>query len=115
MKEVIWVMLPVVLSLLVSCAAVPKIKTPPEEFKASLGRIGIVSVSFQPEVRLGKPMGKGTAVLHFAGKGAGVGLWVAGQGSGSAGPAPFLVALGFVPLGAAIGSIVGLAKGVPSE
>jgi hypothetical protein len=110
-KRVIGVMLPVALSLLVSYATVPKIKTPPEEFKANLGTIGIVSASFQPEVRLGKPMGKGSAALHFAGKGAGVGLWVAAQGS-NAGPAA-LVALGFVPIGAAIGSIVGLAKGVP--
>ena len=56
-------------------------------------------------------MGKGTAALHFAGKGAGVGLWVAAQGS-NAGPAAFVL-LGFVPIGAVIGSIVGLAKGVP--
>lgn len=112
-KKLIRVALPVILLLLVSCATVPKIKTPPEEFKANLRTIGVVSASFQPEVCLGKPMGKGTAALHFAGKGAGIGLWAAAQGGGSAGPAPFLVALGLVPVGAAIGSIVGLAKGVP--
>jgi hypothetical protein len=112
-KKLIRVALPVLLSLLVSCATVPKIKTPPQEFKANLGTIGVVSASFQPEVRLNKPMGKGTAALHFAGKGAGIGLWVAAQGGGSAGPGPFLVVLGFVPLGAAIGSVVGLVKGVP--
>jgi hypothetical protein len=109
--KLIRVALPVILSLLVSCATVPKIKTPPEEFKANLGTIGVVSANFQPEVHLGKPMGKGTAALHFAGKGAGVGLWVAAQGA-NAGPAAFVL-LGFVPIGAAIGSVVGLAKGMP--
>jgi hypothetical protein len=112
-KKSIWVVVLIVLSLLFSCATTPKLKTPTEEFKANLGTIGVVSASFQPEVRLNKPMGKGSAVLHYAGKGAGVGLWAATQGGGSAGPAGLLVALGLVPVGAAVGSIVGLVKGVP--
>ena len=113
-KKLIWVALAVILSLLVSCATVPKIKTPPQEFKANLGTIGVVSPSFQPEVRLKKPMGRGAAAWHFAGKGAAVGLWVASQGSNAQMGAGF-VALGFIPIGAAVGSIVGLAKGVPSK
>ena len=113
-KKIIWVILPVVLSLLISCATIPKTTTT-GEFKANLGTIGIVSATFQPEVRLNKPMGKGAAVWHFAGKGAAMGLWAASQGGGSAGPAGLLVALGLVPVGAAVGSLVGLVKGLPSN
>ena len=37
--------------------------------RADLGKIGIISASFQPEVRFQKPMTKGKASLHGAGAG----------------------------------------------
>jgi hypothetical protein len=112
MKKSIWVLLPAVLSLLTSCATTPKIKSPPEEFKANLGTIGVVSASFQPEVQLNKPMGKGDAAWHYAGKGALFAAEAAGRGCYGVGCAGFIVAM---PLGALVGSIVGLAKGLPSN
>ena len=110
-KKLIRVALPIILSLLVSCATTPKMKSPPEEFKANLGTIGVVPVSFQPEVRLDKPMGKGAAVRHYALRGAGY-VAAAGNYCTGIGCAGVLAA---IPIGAAIGSIVGLAKGLPSN
>jgi hypothetical protein len=111
-KKLIRVALPVILSLLVSCATTPKMKSPPEEFKANLGTIGVVSASFQPEVRLDKPMGKGAAARHYALRGAGIASDMVGRGCNGIGCAGIVAVL---PLGAVIGSIVGLAKGLPSN
>jgi len=103
------VMLPVVLLLLLSCATIPKQPPPPpQELRADLGRIGIVSASFQPEVRFQKPMTKGAAALHGAGEGAIGVLRTPCSGYGCAG------VLALVPVGAAIGSIVGAVMGVSS-
>ena len=111
MKTSIWVMLPIVLSLLVSCVTIPRPQPPPtEELRADLGRIGIVSASFQPEVKFQKPLTKGKAAAVGAAMGAGTVL-LAGQGCYGAGCAGVLV---LVPVGAAVGSIVGAVKGVPS-
>ncbi len=85
---------------------------PPKRLRADLGRIGIVSASFQPEVRFHTPMTKGKASLHGAGAGAVLVLSSAAQGcigSGCAG------VLALVPVAAAVGSIVGAITGVPSQ
>lgn len=106
------VMLPVVFLLLISCATIPKQPPPPpEQLRTDLGRIGIVSASFQPEVRLHKPMTKGKASLHGAGTGA-VLILSSGQGCYGYGCVGILA---LVPVGAAVGSIVGAIKGVPSQ
>jgi hypothetical protein len=106
------VMLPVVLLLLVSCTTTPKLPPPPpEQLKADLGRIGIVSASFQPEVKFQKPLSKGRAAWHGAGEGA-VGVLQVGQGCYGIGCAGVLA---LAPVGAVVGSIVGAIKGVPSQ
>ncbi len=112
------IVLPIALLFLFSCAAVPKMQSlpPAEEFRANLGTIGVVSGRFQPEVAFQKPMTKGAA----AGYGAGVGSLVVLQGIGNANygntaPGAALVALGLIPVGAAIGSIVGAIQGIPSS
>ncbi len=111
MKTSVWVMLAIVLSLLLSCATIPRPQPPPtEELRADLGRIGIVSASFQPEVRFQKPMSKGKAAAAGAARGAGTVL-IAGQSCYGTGCVAVLV---LVPVGAAVGSIVGAVKGVPS-
>jgi len=73
--------------------------------------IGVVSASFQPEVRFQKPMTKGDAALYGAGAGA---TFVAWSGSGCTGIGCAGV-LALIPVGAAIGGIVGAVKGVPSS
>jgi hypothetical protein len=115
------VMLPVVFLLLISCATIPKQPPPPPgQLRADLGRIGIVSGNFQPEVTFQKPMSKGNAALHFAGVGAEVGANVAGSiaispGQGVGAAAVALGALGLIPVGALAGSIVGVIEGEPSK
>jgi len=86
-------------------------KVPPEELRADLGRIGIVSVSFQPEVRFQKPMTKEAAAGHMAGEAA-LGLL---KGAGGIGGYGGLVILALVPVGAVVGSIVGAVMGVSPE
>ena len=106
-------MLPIILILLLSCAAAPKIQSPPptEEFRANLGTIGVVSGRFQPDVGFQKPMGKGAATLHGAGIGA-ASVLQAGAGCNGLGCAGIIALL---PVGAAVGGIVGAVKGIPSS
>ncbi len=75
MNKSIRVVLPVVMLFLLSCATTPKMQTPPrEELRTNLGRIGVVSGSFQPEVRLQTPMTKG--LLHGSVQENGLELWL---------------------------------------
>lgn len=114
------------ISLLVfSCATVPKkeqatIYPQNDEFRKNLGTIGIVSARFEPRVEFLKPMTKGTA----AGVGAGSGALVALGGgcyAGALSANPFGVVagaalgVGLMPVGAAIGGIVGAVKGESSK
>ena len=100
------------LPLLLSCATTPQIPfSPPEELRANLGTIGVVSASFQPEIRLDKPKGKGAAAWHGAGVGAAL-VASAGNGCYGIGCAGFLAA---IPVGAAIGSIVGAFMGISKD
>jgi hypothetical protein len=107
----IWIM-PSVLLFLVSCAAIPK-QGPytHEEIRANLGTIGIVSASFQPEVRLQKPMSKGKAAVTGAAGGAGYVL----KGVQHCKEKECAAVLVLVPVGAVVGSIVGAVKGVSSQ
>ncbi len=112
------VILPFVFLFLVSCATTPKQPPltlenpyPRDEVRVDLGTIGVVSASFQPEVRFQKPKTKGAAALLGAATGAGV---VAQAGAHCTGEA-CLGALVLMPIGAAFGSIVGVVKGVPQE
>ena len=112
MDQLIRVMLPFILLLLLSCATTKRIQPPPpDELRANLGTIGIVSASFQPEVGFQKPMTKGRAAWHGAGEGT---LFVLNVGSGCTGLSCAGV-LALVPVAAAVGGIVGAAKGVSSE
>ncbi len=79
--------------------------------RADLGRIGIISASFQPEVRFQKPMTKGKASLHGAGAGVD---FVFSSGSCCCGEGCAAI-LALVPVAAAVGSIVGAIDGVPSQ
>lgn len=112
LKIFIWIMLPIVLCLLVSCATIPKTEPPQaEEFKADLGTIGIVSARFQPDIGIQKPMAKGAAALH----GAGVGVAFVAQAGASCSGLGCAGVLALIPVGAVIGSIVGAVQGVSSE
>ena len=121
MIKSVWVILPAILSLLASCATTPKIETPPEEFKAhrgmigvvspTFGTIGIVSASFQPEIRFQKPLTKGEAAFHDAGEGA---LLVLEAGSRGRDGFAALGGILLAPVGGIIGSVVGSAKGFSS-
>jgi hypothetical protein len=98
--------------LLVSCATTPKIQSPPpEELRVHLGRIGIVSASFQPEVRFRKPLTKGTGLLHGAGIGALAGADIMRGCTGMACGGIFIA----LPLGAIVGSVIGAVRGVSPE
>jgi hypothetical protein len=100
------------LPLLLSCATTPQIPySPLEELKTNLGTIGVVSASFQPEVSLDKPKGKGAAAWHGAGVGAAL-VASAGNGCYGIGCAGVLAA---ISVGAAIGSIVGAVMGIPKD
>jgi hypothetical protein len=105
------VMVPVVFLLLISCVSIPKKQPPslPVELRADLGRIGIVSASFQPEVRLRKPMTKGAAAWHGAVEGAEAALRFPCNNIGCAG------FLALVPVFAAVGSVAGAIMGVPPQ
>ncbi|HSB05388.1 MAG TPA: hypothetical protein VLK23_09345 [Thermodesulfobacteriota bacterium] len=107
------VILPFLLILLFSCAAAPTIPSPSpvEQLRANLGTIGVVSGRFQPDVGFHKPMGKGAAALHGAGAGAG---FVAQAGAGCSGIGCAGV-LALIPVGAAVGGIIGAVKGIPSS
>jgi hypothetical protein len=112
MNKSIWVMLLIVLSLLLSCATTPKMQpSPPEELRTNLGTIGIVSANFQPEFRFQKPMTRGSAAWHGAGVGA---AFVAGAGNYCSGIGCAGV-LAAIPIGAAIGSIVGAVMGISKD
>jgi hypothetical protein len=85
---------------------------PPEQLKVDLGRIGVVSPCFRPEVRLQKPLSKGDAASK------GVGEWVGGTimwGAGLGGVFGAILGVILAPATAVVGSIAGSAKGVTSE
>jgi hypothetical protein len=88
-----------------------KATAPPIQLRADLGRVGIISASFQPEVIFQKPMTKGKASLHGAGAGAGF-VISSPQICVDRGGAGILALLA---VAAAVGSIVGGIKGVPSQ
>jgi hypothetical protein len=113
MNKSMKVILPIILILLFSCATTPKQQAPPpsEEFRANLGTIGVVSACFQPEVGFHKPMGKQAAALHGAGIGA-ASVLQAGAGCNGLGCAGVIALL---PVGAAVGGIVGAIKGISSS
>ena len=109
------------------CAHTPKVEPPPptlvEEAKAELGTIGVVTASFLPAFTNEKPMTKEKAAATSARAGAlgclqvGVGAFgVAASGGdpmGAAGIAAIgLAAIALTPVGAAIGGVVGLVRGV---
>jgi hypothetical protein len=107
------VMLPVVLLLLLSCATIPKQPPPPpQELRADLGRIGIVSASFQPEVRFQKPMTKEDASAVGVARGA---LITMGIGYGTGNLLGLAAGVVLSPVGAAVGGIAGQIMGVPSQ
>ncbi len=112
----IWGILLFVLLYLISCATPPSKQLPytSGRIRANLGTIGVVSASFQPEVRFQKPLSKGAAALHGAGRGA---LIVIGTGAqpnspGGLTPAGAVVMASAPVVGAVIGGIAGVVKGV---
>ncbi len=113
-RKVFWSILPILLLTVISCASVPKPRPLPlEEFdlRADLGKIGIVSATFQPVVRFQLPMTKWKAAAIGAARGAQTVL-MTGQGCYKEGCAAILA---LVPVGAAAGSIVGAVTGVSSK
>ncbi len=111
----IWGILPFVLLFLISCATPPKqLPYTSEGIRANLGTIGIISASFQPEVRFQKPLSKGAATLHGAKEGA---LIVIGTGAqpnspGVLTPEGAVVMASAPVVGAVVGAIVGAVKGI---
>jgi len=111
-KTSTWVALPIVLSLCASCATIPKFQPPqPEELRVDLGRIGVVSASFQPEVNFQRPMTKGKAAAAAAAEGAAAVL-MSGQHCYGMDCAAVLA---LAPVGAVVGSILGAVRGVSSQ
>lgn len=108
------------------CAHTPKVEPPPtlaEEAKAELKTIGVVPASFLPEFTNERPMTKEKAAATSAKAGAhgclavGLGAFqVAGSGGDPMGAAAIaaigLGAIVLTPVGAAVGGIVGLVRGV---
>jgi hypothetical protein len=85
---------------------------PPDHLRTRLGRIGVVSACYSPETTLQTPMTKGGAASHGAVGGAVLPVVI-----GIASLAWPLMAAGIVlaPVGATVGSIVGMVKGETSE
>ena len=97
---------------LFSCVVHQPTPPPPEQLKVDLGRIGIVSACFQPEVRFQKPPTKGDAAWQGAKE------WVAGSiagGFGTLNPLGAILGVILAPVAAGVGGIVGSVKGVTSE
>jgi hypothetical protein len=112
------IILPVIILFWFSCLAHGQMQTPPAEqiagspsaleSKRNIGRVGVVPTSFEPEIRFDKPMTKGKAALEGAGIGAVVPVAV---GAYSMNPLAVIGGLFLAPVGAAVGSVVGLIKG----
>ena len=89
--------------------------TPPEEVKAQLGAVGVVSACFPPEITFNEPMGKGAGMATHA---IGFGLaWIV-----SAATTPvfwdleeFLFVVALAPVAAVVGGIWGAVEGVSPE
>ena len=97
------------------CAHKPKPYLP-DEVRAQLGTVGIVSARFRPDVDLSVPAkgwlaGAGRKSARWAGKGA-LGTWEVGEHLGAGGDAMGGVAALFVGLSVAAGTIGGIAGGV---
>jgi len=102
--------LPIISFLLFSCVVHQPQPPPPEQL--DLGRVGIVSACFRPEVTFQKPLSKGDAALKGAGE------WFAGSIEGVSSPTSgydAFVGIIMAPVAAIVGSIVGAAKGATSE
>jgi hypothetical protein len=99
-----WVILPCILLFLISCATrLKQVPYTPEEVRVrvDLGRIGIVSASFQPEVRFQKPMTKGAAALQGAAVWALVTIVVGAYVGGGYGG---VLGIGVAPVSAVVGA-----------
>jgi hypothetical protein len=102
--------------LVLSCATLQK-KEPAiiypqnDEFRTSLGTIGVVSACFRPEFKLQKPITKGAAALQY-GLEAAVGTIKVGAEFGPMG-GPFVIVF-IAPVAAVIGGIVGAIEGESS-
>jgi hypothetical protein len=110
-------MLPIIILFWLSHVAYGQIQTPPseqvigtpaaEEPTMNIGRVGVVPAQFRPDVRFSKPKTKGKAALHSAGLGA---ITPAAFGF-RAGPYGIVAGILLAPVGAAVGSVVGVIKG----
>lgn len=95
--------------------------TPPEEVKAQLGAVGVVSACFPPEITFREPMGKGAGMATGAAGGAliTIGLGVEAGAISIVNPlvSLFCVAAGvaLAPAGAVVGGVWGAAEGVSPE
>jgi hypothetical protein len=103
------------------CAHTPKVEPPPptlaEEAKAELGTIGVVPASFLPAFTNEKPMTKEKAAATSARAGALGCLQVGASALQTTIPDMItfsvgLAAIALTPVGAAVGGIVGLVRGV---
>jgi hypothetical protein len=94
--------------------------TPPEEVKAQLGAVGVVSACFPPEITFREPMGKVAGAATGAATGA-LTTIAAGAYGGAMSMTPlvglFCVAAGvaLAPAGALVGGVAGAAAGVSPE
>jgi hypothetical protein len=97
--------------LLFSCADIPKQQPPrSDELKMDLGRIGVISARFQPEIKIRKPMTRGTAAWQWAGEGA-LAVFKMNERCSGLGCLGFI----FAPVGAVVGSMAGAVKGTSPE
>jgi hypothetical protein len=112
-KILIKVLLPFIVSFLFSCVVCGQVEVlTSEETVIDLGKIGVVSASFRPESAFQKPMTRWKAAAQGAGFGAIVPIAV---GFECGGPGGAIYGIFLTPVGALIGSIVGVATGESSE
>lgn len=96
--------------------------TPPEEVKAQLGVVGVVSACFPPEITFREPMGKGAGMATGAAGGALIMIEtgiITGFEPPASDPRASLVWvaawMALAPVGAVVGGVKGAAEGVSPE